>query len=471
MAELMTEAAKHVERAKEIWEGFVTLDEFSEEKSLNKYESRTVKTVLENTRMVMGASGNAIQENQLPLSESQLSKLSESQLTELAAKQNALNESQLAAGIQTPTNGVTGGNIQAQDHVLFSMIRRTLPKLLAFSVVGVQPMTGPTGLIFSLKSRYSGDGTGLEALTIASASKKADVNYAGGGSQTSYTSAEAEVLGSQEHVVVPVAGAALNPIVQTNPWKEMSFSIEKKEVFAREKALKATYSIELAQDLQAVHGLSADEELSYILTNEIVREIDRELIDVLFTQARPGYDSLDGATAATFKLNGVLDNLGARWGGEKIKALVYRINKEAHAIALATGRGAGNFIITSANVATALDMVMGLDLPSMGTGTKNTLDPNQGLFAGMLGSRYKVYIDPSLVTDQVLVGYTGTSAMDNGWYYCPYTPMQRYTAHGQDDFQPRIGYKTRYGMTNNPFSSGNAAENNYYRSFVVTGLS
>lgn len=443
MSQVISEAAEKVEKASKLWENFINHEEFESEPQLSRYQKRTVSTVLENTR------------------------------TEMAKRGEILSEAQLAGDINLPGNAQGAGNVQGQDHVLFSLIRRVLPKLLAFDVVGVQPMTGPTGLIFSLKSHYSGDGTGDEALTIGlpNTTKKADTTYAGTGGGLGLDISVAEKLGTEEAVKTDDAGAAVDPIFQTSPYKEMSFSIEKTSVEAKTRALKATYTLELAQDLKAIHGLDAEEELSFILSNEIVREIDRELIDTLFDQARPGYTSAgSGTPVATFQLNDAVDNLGARWGGEKIKALVYRINREAHAVALASGRGAGNFIITSANVATALDMVMGLDVPSMGVGKENTIDPNKGLFGGVLGGRYRVYIDPSLTADDILVGYSGESSMDNGWYYCPYTPLEKMKAFGENDFQPRIGYKMRYGMKENPFSSGTSAENNYYRKFTVTGL-
>lgn len=443
MSQVLNEAAQKVEKASKLWEGFINHDEFENEPVLSRYQKRTISTVLENTRQEMTKRGEI------------------------------LNETQLAGDINLPGNAQTGGNIRGQDHVLFSLIRRVLPKLLAFDIVGVQPMTGPTGLIFALRSHYSADGTGNEALTIGlpNTTKQSLQTYAGDGSGNGLTTSVAERLGTLEAVNTSDAGAAQDPVFQTSPYNEMSFSIERTSVEARTRALKATYTIELAQDLKAIHGLDAEEELSFILSNEIIREIDRELIITLFDQARPGFTSAgSGTPAATFQLNDNVDNLGARWGGEKIKALVYRINREAHAVALASGRGAGNFIITSANVATALDMVMGLDVPNMGVGKENTIDPNKGLFGGVLGGRYRVYIDPALTTDQILVGYTGESSMDNGWYYCPYTPLEKLKAFGGNDFQPRIGYKMRYGMQVNPFSSGNSGENNYYRVFTVTGL-
>ena len=226
--------------------------------------------------------------------------------------------------------------------------------------------------------------------------------------------------------------------------------------------------MELAQDLKAIHGLDAESELSNILSAEILAEINREVIEKILSQATPGATA-GTTTAGTFDVSDPLDNRGARWGGERYKSLLIQINREANLIAKNTGRGAGNWLLVSPDVASALDMVAGLAVPNMEVGS-NQPDIANNIFAGTLGNKYKVYIDQFAAADSVTVGYKGANMYDAGLFYCPYVPLQLMKSIGEEDFQPRLGFKTRYGLTHNPFASGTAAQNPYFRKFTVTNL-
>jgi hypothetical protein len=321
-----------------------------------------------------------------------------------------------------------------------------MPQLIAFDTIGVQPMSGPTGLIFAMKSHYTGEAsTGAEALTLPAGAP----NTAFSGDMTT---AAGETLGG--------TGAA---------YAEMSFSIEKSSVEAKTRALKAKYSLELAQDLKAIHGLDAENELASILSSEILAEIDREVIAKINSQATGG--ALAGTTlAGTFDVADALDNRGARWGGERYKSLLTQINKESNLIAKETGRGKGNWLIVSADVASALDMVGAMDVPNMGLDNGMQPDVTNSTFAGVLGGKYKVFIDQFAASDYVTVGFKGSNMYDAGLFYCPYVPLQLMKSIGEEDFQPRIGFKTRYGLTHNPFATGVAGANPYFRTFAVAGL-
>ena len=349
---------------------------------------------------------------------------------------------------------VTGANVDNWDPILISLVRRTMPQLMAYDTIGVQPMSGPTGLIFAMKSHYTGEAsTGAEALTLPAG--QPDVDFSGDeGTANQLSTADGEALGG----FVSGGGA----------FKEMSFSIEKSSVTAETRALKAKYSLELAQDLKAIHGLDAESELSNILSAEILAEINREVIELILAQATAG--ATTGTTlAGTFAVDDAKDNRGARWGGEKYKSLLIQINREANLIAKETGRGRGNWILCSADVASALDMVAGLAVPNMDVGA-NQPDIVNNVFAGTLGGKYKVYIDQFAAADSVTVGYKGSNMYDAGLFYCPYVPLQLMKSIGEEDFQPRLGFKTRYGLTHNPFASGTAGANPYFRKFTVTGL-
>ena len=356
---------------------------------------------------------------------------------------------------------VTGGNVDNWDPILISLVRRTMPQLMAYDTIGVQPMSGPTGLVFAMKSHYTGEAsTGAEALTLPAGAPDVDFsgNPDGGGAgvpTNTYDTADGEALGGF------VAGGGA--------FKEMSFSIEKTSVTANTRALKAKYSLELAQDLKAIHGLDAETELSNILSSEILAEINREVIQKIQSQATAGATA-GTTTAGTFDVADAVDNRGARWGGERYKSLLIQINREANLIAKNTGRGAGNWLLVSPDVASALDMVAGLATPSMDVDNGGQPDIANNLFAGMLGSKYKVFIDQFASADSVTVGYKGSNMYDAGLFYCPYVPLQLMKSIGEEDFQPRLGFKTRYGLTHNPFATGSAGANPYFRKFTVTNL-
>jgi len=350
---------------------------------------------------------------------------------------------------------VTGANVDNWDPILISLVRRTMPQLMAYDTIGVQPMSGPTGLIFAMKSHYTGDASsGAEALALPAGQPDVDFSGDNANTQNTYTTAEGEALGGF------VSGGG--------DFKEMSFSIEKSSVTADTRALKAKYSLELAQDLKAIHGLDAESELSNILSAEILAEINREVIEKILSQATPGATS-GTANAGTFDVADAVDNRGARWGGERYKSLLIQINREANLIAKNTGRGAGNWIICSADVASALDMVAGLKEPGMDVGA-NQPDIANSVSAGTLGGKYKVFIDQFAASDSVTVGFKGSNMYDAGMFYCPYVPLQLMKSIGEEDFQPRLGFKTRYGLTHNPFASGTAGQNPYFRKFTVANL-
>lgn len=403
----------------------------------------------------------------------------ENQEKAMAEENRQLNEA-------APTNNYGGGAISSYDPILISLVRRALPNLIAYDICGVQPMNGPTGLIFAMRSRYKSQ-TGDEALFNEANTAFSGTNAAGGngnvstgyantnpvfatgtagyGIGTGMTTAQAEALGD-------AAG---------NAFAEMAFSIDKVTVTARSRALKAEYTMELAQDLKAVHGLDAETELSNILSTEILAEINREVVRTIYRSASVGAQ-YGVTTAGTFDLD--TDSNG-RWSVEKFKGLVFQIEREANAIARATRRGKGNIMIVSSDVASALAMAGVLDYtPALQVNLN--VDDTGNTFAGTLHGRIKVYIDPyfggsSNGDELAVVGYKGTSPYDAGLFYCPYVPLQMVRAIGQDTFQPKIGFKTRYGMVANPFATAagdgvvgerntNNQANIYYRIFRIRNL-
>ena len=388
----------------------------------------------------------------------------------LENQQKALQEEKSAL-FETPANA-TGAGIDNYDPILISLVRRALPNLMAYDVAGVQPMTGPVGLIFAMKSRYSSQ-SGTEALF-----NEADTDFSGTGTHagsnpvdgsyttgTGVTTAAAEALGES-------GGTDFN---------EMAFSIEKTTVTAKTRALKAEYTVELAQDLKAIHGLDAESELSNILSQEILAEINREVIRTIYKVAKPGAAST--ATAGTFDLD--VDSNG-RWSVERFKGLLFNIERDANVIAQDTRRGKGNFIICSSDVAAALAMAGMLDTGGALNGSPTlNVDDTGNTFAGVLNGRYKVYVDPysanqGAASQFYVVGYKGANAYDAGIFYCPYVPLQMVRAIDPNTFQPKIGFKTRYGMIANPFvlkSDGTtdadtftANRNHYYRRVKVSNL-
>jgi len=405
----------------------------------------------------------------------------ENQEKAMAEESRQLNET-------APTNNYGGGNIAAYDPILISLVRRALPNLIAYDICGVQPMTGPTGLIFAMRSRYKTQ-TGTEALfneanTAFSGTNAlgANGNVRGSFANTNpvFALGDDDVYGYGRGMTTAQAEALGD--VSTNQFAEMAFNIDKVTVTARSRALKAEYTMELAQDLKAVHGLDAETELANILSTEILAEINREVVRTIYSSATVGAQY--GVTSAgTFDLD--TDSNG-RWSVEKFKGLVFQIEREANAIARATRRGKGNTLIVSSDVASALAMAGVLDYtPALQADL--VVDDTGNTFCGTLHGRIKVYIDPyfggSANGDELCtVGYKGTSPYDAGLFYCPYVPLQMVRAIGQDTFQPKIGFKTRYGMVANPFATAagdgavaprNTNANNaniYYRIFRVRNL-
>ena len=373
--------------------------------------------------------------------------------------------------------GATG--MKGYDPVLISLVRRAMPQLIAYDVCGVQPMTGPTGLIFAMKSRYSGEDVGqggAEALfdeantAFGGAAVDAEGDIASNPADVG-TSAGAYTAGIGMTTTV---GEALAGSSSEAQFAQMAFSIDKVTVTAKTRALKGEYTMELAQDLKAIHGLDAETELSNILSSEVLAEINREVIRTIYNNASVGA-ALNVASAGTFDMD--VDSNG-RWMVEKFKGLLFQIEREANQIGKATRRGKGNIIMTSSDVASALQMAGVLDYaPAMSTDLN--VDDTGNTFAGVLNGRYKVYVDPyatTATTNWFVVGYKGSSAYDAGLFYCPYVPLQMVRAVGENSFQPKIGFKTRYGMVSNPFanSGGTGAltrnANIYYRRVIVTNL-
>ena len=358
--------------------------------------------------------------------------------------------------------------IDTYDPILISLVRRALPNLMAYDVCGVQPMTGPTGLIFAMKSHYTSQ-TGTEALF-----NEADTDFAGTG-----THAGSNPVDGSYTTGTGVTRDNAELFGDTVTLNQMAFSIEKTTVTAKSRALKAEYTVELAQDLKAVHGLDAESELSNILSQEILAEINREVIRTIYKVAKTGAAST--ASAGTFDLD--VDSNG-RWSVERFKGLLFNIERDANVIAQDTRRGKGNFIICSSDVASALSMAGVLDYaPALDTNLN--VDDTGNTFAGVLNGRYRVYVDPysantGAASQFYVVGYKGTSPYDAGLFYCPYVPLQMVRAIDPSTFQPKIGFKTRYGMIANPYvtqSDGTtdadtftADRNQYYRSVKVTNL-
>ena len=407
-----------------------------------------------------------------------------------------------------PTNSVGNGGFTSSggqtvagfDPVLISLIRRAMPNLVAYDLAGVQPMTGPTGLIFAMRSRFSTQ-DGPEALFNEPETSFSSQNNSGnltngfsGGSVgfgttggTGLTNASNPAAlnpqGSQSATTYPTGQGMRTDDAEkmgdatTNAFNEMAFSIEKVTVTAKSRALKAEYSLELAQDLKAIHGLNAEAELANILSTEILAEINREVIRTIYKVAESGAQT-NVATAGAFDLD--TDSNG-RWSVEKFKGLIFQIERDANAIAQRTRRGKGNMILCSADVASALTMAGVLDYTPALNANLN-VDDTGNTFAGVLAGKFRVYIDPfaaNLAADQYYVaGYKGTSPYDAGLFYCPYVPLQMVRAVGQDTFQPKIGFKTRYGIVANPFAEGTTVgagrlqsnANRYYRRVKVQNL-
>ena len=404
----------------------------------------------------------------------------ENQQQAMSQDRMALNE----VSVTGPENA-TGNAIQNFDPILISLVRRALPNLIAYDVAGVQPMTGPTGLIFAMRARYSTqDGTEAffnEPNTQFSGSVSAQNPYGFQGTtaqDTANTFQNPTALTTTSGIAMPTANAEILGSDSGNAFQQMAFSIEKVTVTAQSRALKAEYSLELAQDLKAIHGLDAETELSNILSTEVLAEINREVIRTIYTVAVPGAQ-YGTTTAGFFDLD--TDSNG-RWSVERFKGLIFQIERDANVIAKQTRRGKGNVLIVSSDVASAMAMAGVLQYtPALQADLQ--VDDTGNTFAGLLHGRIKVYIDPyfgGYTSNQELVtiGYKGSSPYDAGLFYCPYVPLQMVRAVDQYTFQPKIGFKTRYGMVSNPFAEGlgaglgglNARTNKYYRIFGVKNL-
>ena len=428
-------------------------------------------------------------------------------------EESAFQVGNLSNLMEAPTNAVGNGGFTGSataagptagfDPVLISLIRRSMPNLIAYDIAGVQPMSGPTGLIFAMRSRYTnqagteafynevnsafsgqnsafdnvgfaGTSTGI-GTTSQSGSNPSVLNPVGGaGDQTAYNTGTGMLTGDAE---------ALGDGANGDHFNQMAFSIEKVTVTAKSRALKAEYSLELAQDLKAIHGLNAEAELANILSTEILAEINREVIRTIYKVAEQGAVQ-NVATPGIFDLD--IDSNG-RWSVEKFKGLLFQIERDANAIAQRTRRGKGNIIVCSADVASALTMAGVLDYtPALNANL--TVDDTGNTFAGVLQGKYRVYIDPyaanltsgnaSPGNQYYVVGYKGSSPYDAGLFYCPYVPLQMVRAVGENSFQPKIGFKTRYGMVANPFAEGTdqglgrlqVNANRYYRRVAVKNL-
>jgi len=361
-----------------------------------------------------------------------------------------------------------GGPTAGYDPILISLVRRAVPNLIAYDICGVQPMTGPTGLIFAMRARY-GSQAGDEALF-----NEADTDFAGTGTHANTVPNANPALVTTGTGLDTGAAEALGDGVGAG-YAEMAFSIEKVTVSAKTRALKAEYTTELAQDLKAVHGLDAETELANILQTEILTEINREVVRTIYTTSVVGASNT--AAAGVFDLD--VDANG-RWSVEKFKGLMFQIEQEANAIAKDTRRGKGNVVICSSDVASALQMAGVLDYtPALNSNTLE-VDDTGNTFAGVLNGRFRVYVDPFAGGNYLVVGYKGSSAFDAGLFYCPYVPLQMVRAVGENSFQPKIGFKTRYGMVANPFAEGDAGSqglgaltanvNKYYRKVRISNL-
>ena len=409
-------------------------------------------------------------------------------------EQNAFNPQSLME--TSPTNSVgTGGyagaggtGVAGYDPILISLVRRAMPNLIAYDICGVQPMTGPTGLIFAMRANYAN----------STARTTAEALYNEANTEFSTVASQANTIGNKSVGTAPGSSAQTTVLANSNIYNfaggmpttqlealgstsnvafaEMAFSIDKQTVTAKSRALKAEYTMELAQDLKAVHGLDAETELANILQSEILAEINREIVRTINITAIRGANT-GTTTAGIFDLD--TDSNG-RWSVEKFKGLMFQIEREANQIAKDTRRGKGNVIICSSDVASALQMAGVLDYAPALNSNNLQVDDTGNTFAGILNGRFRVYIDPYTTGNYMTVGYKGSNAFDAGLFYCPYVPLQMVRAVGQDSFQPKIGFKTRYGIAPNPFAKGATAAsataaveedtNVYYRRVLVNNL-
>ena len=404
--------------------------------------------------------------------------------------EQALNEQASQNSFGQMNEDAAAGNtstVANWNPVLISLVRRSMPNLMAYDICGVQPMSGPTGLIFAMKSKYkttrAGATDGNEALF-----NEAITGFSGDSSVTNGASPSGlsgvtdsngdSTINDDRTATAPAGGMTTANAEQLgttgdSAFAEMGFTIEKATVTAKSRALKAEYTLELAQDLRAIHGLDAETELANILSTEILAEINREVVRTINSQAKTGALTANITTQGIFDMSADADG---RWSAEKFKGLGVQLDREANVIAKETRRGKGNFVVCSSDVATALAASGMLDYtPALSTNLN--VDDTGNTFAGVLNGRIRVYIDPYATTDYVNVGYKGTNPYDAGLFYCPYVPLTMVRAVGENDFQPRIGFKTRYGMASNPFVGSTPADglaaaksNQYYRIFRVDNI-
>lgn len=399
--------------------------------------------------------------------------LLENQHREMQKANSLLNE-------DAPANSVgsfpDAGGVAKFDPVLISLVRRAMPKLIAYDVAGVQPLTQPTGLIFAMKSKYGTQG-GDEALFNEANTEWSGIDDAGMQAPYDFSAGATNVIGRGMSTAEGEAlGTANNPA-----FNQMAFTIEKIAVEAKTRKLKAEYSLELAQDMKAIHGIDAEAELSNILSTEILTEINREIIRTIYQTAKVGAVAGTTATAGTFDLD--VDANG-RWSVEKFKGLLFQMEREANQIGHETRRGRGNFIICSADVASAMQMAGVLDYtPALAANANLNVDDTSTTFAGVLNGKYKVYIDPYTANgganpQYFVMGYKGASATDAGLFYAPYVPLQMMRAVDPNSFQPKIAFQTRYGLVANPFSTGanavsgalTADSSTYFRKVRVSNI-
>ena len=411
----------------------------------------------------------------------------------LENQERALREDRAFMSEAAPMNSTDATSIQNWDPILISLVRRAMPNLIAYDIAGVQPMTGPTGLIFAMRAKYTSQASSAEALFDAADTDYSGRNKAGsatGGFSTTADSGTNPALLNDSPAGTYTTGVGMSTAAaealgdsSANSFAEMAFSIEKSTVTAKSRALKAEYTMELAQDLKAIHGLDAETELANILSAEILAEINREVVRTIYINSEIGA-AAGTTTAGIFDLD--TDSNG-RWSVERFKGLMFQVEREANTIAQRTRRGKGNILITSSDVASALQMAGVLDYTPALNNNLN-VDDTGNTFAGILNGRYKVYIDPysanvNTAKQFFVVGHKGTSQYDAGIFYCPYVPLQMVRAVGQDSFQPKIGFKTRYGIQANPFAeagastatavingAGTANANRYYRKVQVINL-
>ena len=412
------------------------------------------------------------------------------------------NQEQAMIAEAAPTNAIGGsalgadgtGAVRTWDPVLISLVRRSMPNLMAYDICGVQPMTGPTGLIFAMKANYFNQ-SGPEALfdqARTHAAATAGVTLGAVEDNDPLLSTDSQDAGDAiagldvTHGMATSYGEALGGNNTTEPFAQMAFTIDRTSVVAKTRALKAEYTTELAQDLKAVHGLDAETELANILSNEILAEINREVVKTIYKGAKLGAQQTDltqkTSTGTTFGTNqggiySLVNDSDGRWSAEKFRGLLFQIERECNQIAKDTRRGKGNIIICSSDVASALAMGGFMNLSGGEAGDLKVDDTGNTMVGTIGGGRIKVYVDPYATTDYVCCGYKGSNQYDAGLFYCPYVPLQMVRAVGENSFQPKVGFKTRYGLVNNPFvsqsdPSAQAANrvNQYYRIFRVDDL-